>query len=145
MVQTEVRSRGKSVLVSKIRAIGDNAADSLLEAGILTTRDLLRVGRTPVLREAIAARSGIHQSQVLRWVLCADLARIDGVGWEFAELLEQCGVCSPEALSGKDPELLLDRIKSVKKHGRRVGRFPSLIEVRSWVEQAGKLPEIIVY
>jgi hypothetical protein len=145
MIQTAAKSRGKSVLVSKIRAIGDNAADRLLEAGILTTRDLLMVGRTPVLREAVAARSGIHPSQVLRWVLCADLARIDGVGWEFAELLEQCGVCSPEALSGKDPNLLLESFKSLKKKGRAVGRFPSLYEIQSWVEQAGKLPGIIVY
>jgi hypothetical protein len=42
----------------------------------------------------LAEESGIDEKRILTWVNLADLMRLNGVGKQFAELLEAAGVDS---------------------------------------------------
>jgi predicted flap endonuclease-1-like 5' DNA nuclease len=65
-----------------------------------------------------------------------DLLRIEGVGPEYADLLEAAGAGSVEALARCDPNALYDELVAANERVRRVRRLPFRAEVAHWVEQA---------
>ena len=65
-----------------VEGIGPAYAQKLKEAGIGSTQALLAAGATPEGRKDIAAKTGIGDSLILRWVNHVDLFRIKGVGEE---------------------------------------------------------------
>lgn len=40
----------------------------------------------------LAASPGVSQKLILEWVNQADLARINGIGWEYGDLLEEASI-----------------------------------------------------
>ena len=80
--------------LTDIEGIGTVYGEKLAAAGLKTTDDLLARGGTRDGREGIAAETGLTHDQILEWVNHADLYRIDGVGSEYADLLEAAGVDS---------------------------------------------------
>ena len=78
--------------IEEIEGIGPNYAAKLKEAGIATTDQLLAKGGAAAGREALAKNTGIGAAVLLEWVNHADLSRIKGIGWEYADLLEEAGV-----------------------------------------------------
>ena len=75
-----------------IEGVGDAYAEKLKAAGIKTVDGLLEAGATAKGRKNLAETTGISEKLILRWVNHADLFRINGVGPQFAELLEAAGV-----------------------------------------------------
>lgn len=126
-----------------VEGIGDAYAQKLQDAGVATTDSLLEMGATPQGRKSIAERSGIPIALILRWVNHVDLYRINGVGEEFADLLEAAGVDTVPELAQRIPENLYQKMMTVTEEENRVRQLPSETQISSWVEQAKKLPRVI--
>lgn len=131
--------------IEEIEGIGPTYAKKLAEVGIKTTEDLLNVGATKKGRMELATKTGISEKLILEWVNLSDLFRIKGIGEEYSDLLEAAGVDTVVELSNRDPKSLHAKVLEVNKEKKLVRRPPSLDAVKSWVEQAKKLPRKVEY
>lgn len=128
-----------------IEGIGDVYRQKLRQAGITDVDELLVKGSTVQGRKEIVNKTGISEKQLLRWVNMADLYRINGVGQEYAELLEAAGVDTVLELAQRVPVNLLEKMAAANAQKKMVRRLPDLSLVESWVTQAKSLPRIINY
>ena len=75
-----------------VEGIGAVYAEKLIAAGIKSTDALLEKCAKPAGRKELAEATGISPKLILTWANHTDLMRINGVGPQFAELLEAAGV-----------------------------------------------------
>jgi predicted flap endonuclease-1-like 5' DNA nuclease len=129
--------------LTDIEGIGPAYAEKLAAAGLETTDDLLAHGATRDGRERLASQTGLTHDQILEWVNHADLYRIDGVGSEYADLLEAGGVDSVLELAQRNPENLAAALAKVNEEKRLVRSAPSEGTVARWVEQAKGLDRAV--
>ena len=128
-----------------IEGVGEAYATKLREAGIDSTAALLEQGATPKGREAIAEKTGISGKLILEWVNHVDLFRIKGVAEEYSDLLEEAGVDTVPELAQRKPENLYQKLMTVNADRNLVRRLPTQGQVANWVEQAKRLPRVVVY
>ena len=81
-----------SYKIQEIEGIGPVYAEKLAAADIDTTEELLKLCCDARGRKTTAEKTGVSESQLLKWANMADLMRISGIGSEFSELLEAAGV-----------------------------------------------------
>ena len=129
--------------IADIEGIGPAFRDKLVAAGVKTTEALLERAAKSNGRRDLAAATGISANQLLEWVNRADLARIKGVGSEFADLLEAAGVDSPSELAQRVPANLQTKLVTVNTEKKLVRRAPTLAEVEGWVAEAKSMPKIV--
>ena len=130
----------------EIQGIGPAKASKLKAAGIRSVEALLKQGATPKGRKEIVA-AGFSKGEILRWVNHADLFRVKGVAWQYAELLEAAGVDTIVELSKRDPENLAETMVKKNASGPKklVQLVPSPKSVKAWIAQAKKLPRVVSY
>jgi predicted flap endonuclease-1-like 5' DNA nuclease len=128
-----------------VEGIGEVYAQKLKEAGIGSTEALLAAGATPEGRKDIAAKTGIGDSLILRWVNHVDLFRIKGVGEEYSDLLEAAGVDTVVELAQRVAANLYAKLAEVNQAEKRVRKLPAQSQVKNWIKQAKKLPRKISY
>lgn len=133
------------VKIEDIEGVGPTYAKKLVAAGIKTTEDILDAGATANGRKEVAEKTGISESLILEWVNLSDLFRIKGVGEEYSDLLEEAGVDTVVELARRNPENLCAKIMEINEAKKLVRRPPTLENVKSWVEQAKKLPRKVEY
>ena len=131
--------------IADVEGIGPAYAAKLEGADVKTTENLLEVGATSKGRKGLAAKTGIDESLILKWVNRADLSRIKGVGSEYADLLELAGVDTVVELSNRKPENLVARMAEINESKKLVRKMPALNQVEDWVNQAKALPKVITY
>jgi predicted flap endonuclease-1-like 5' DNA nuclease len=96
-----------------VEGIGEAYARRLQDAGIPTIETLLAQGCEPKGRQAIAEQTGIQDTLILKWINRADLARISGIGSEYADLLELAGVDTVPELAQRVAEHLHDKMRAI--------------------------------
>jgi predicted flap endonuclease-1-like 5' DNA nuclease len=128
-----------------VEGIGPKYAAKLGEAGISTTEDLLKKGASPKGRKEIAAKTGIGDALILKWVNHVDLYRIKGVGSEYSELLEAAGVDTIPELAQRNAINLTQKMVAVNQEKKLVRKLPVESQVADWIEQAKKLPRVLTY
>ena len=126
-----------------IEGIGPAYAKKLAGAGVSTTGKLLAIAADAAGRKDLAKQADVTTKQVLEWVNRADLMRISGVGTQYSDLLEASGVDTVVELAQRNAENLFNKMVEVNAVKRLVRQVPSADQVKSWVEQAGKLPRVI--
>ena len=131
--------------LNSLEGVGVAAANKLRSVGIESYDDLLAVARTPEKRKEMAQQTGISSKRLLCWTNRADLARIKGVGGEYADLLEAAGIQSVNELAAFDEANLHASMVRVNSRKKLVRRVPAVSRVASWVEQAKSLPSVVVY
>lgn len=131
--------------LSDIEGIGKVYAEKLEAAGISTTEELLKAGSTPNGRKTLADETGISGKLILKWVNRADLFRINGIGEEYADLLEVAGVDTVPELAQRNPANLHHTLIEVNEEKELVRRVPGENQVKEWVDQAKELPRVITY
>jgi predicted flap endonuclease-1-like 5' DNA nuclease len=131
--------------LTEIEGIGATYAQTLAEAGIATTEALLEQGGTPQGRKALAEKTGISGKRLLNWINRADLARVKGIGEEYADLLEVAGVDTVPELAQRNPQNLYKKLVEINEEKQLARRSPSQDQVKAWVEQAEELPRAITY
>lgn len=128
-----------------VEGIGPVYAEKLENAGIKNSAQLLEKGKTRKGREELAESTGISGKLILTWVNHADLYRINGVGPQFAELLEAAGVDTVKEFARRNAENLVAKMNEVNEEHKRVGRVPSVSEVQKMIDQAKELPGVVTY
>lgn len=131
--------------VIDVEGIGPAYAESLHNAGIDNTDELLGSTATADGRHELSAKTGISERLLLEWANHVDLMRIDGVGSEYADLLEAAGVDSCPELAMRNPFHLAVTLADLNQVKHLVRRVPTGEMVSSWVEQAKRLPKIVTH
>ena len=129
----------------EFEGIGSAYVKKLTEAGVATVELLLETGCTPKGRESLAEKTGISHTLIQKWVNRADLARIKGIGSEYADLLEVAGVDTVVELGKRVPANLLKKMEEVNEAKKLVRRLPAESQVVEWVEQAKKMERVVTY
>jgi predicted flap endonuclease-1-like 5' DNA nuclease len=126
--------------LTAVAGIGHVYAQALGErAGIRTTGDLLSRVRDTAAQEQLAQDTGISQELIGRWVHRADLMRIDGIGRDFAVLIDYAGIYSTADLAQCTPVDLYERLRAANVDHKLVTRLPPVSEVQDWITQAQSL------
>ena len=131
--------------IKEIEGIGPTYAEKLANIGINTVHALLDKGCTTSGRKELAQKTNIPESLILEWVNMADLFRIEGIGEEYSDLLEEAGVDTVVELSKRVPENLHAKLKEVNEQKKLVRQLPTLDTVKKWIEKARTLPRIVEY
>jgi predicted flap endonuclease-1-like 5' DNA nuclease len=129
----------------KIEGIGEVYAEKLEEVGIPTIEKLLERAASPAGRKDLVAKTDISAALILKWANRADLARVKGVGEEYADLLEAAGVDTVPELAQRNPQNLYQKLCEVNAEKSLVRRMPAQSNVESWVAQAKDLPRVMTY
>jgi predicted flap endonuclease-1-like 5' DNA nuclease len=133
-----------SLPISRIRGANDRQIAKLRADGVRNADHLLERGGTDKGRKDLASSTGLSSDAVLELVNRADLARVKGIGRQYSNLLEDCGVDTVKELAQRKPENLQAALAE-KSGASGVKRAPSLREVTSWVSQAKSLPRRVSY
>lgn len=131
--------------LSTIEGIGDVWASKMAAAGIKSVSTLLSSGATAKGRRDIAARTGLREADILRWVNHADLMRVRGVGGEYSELLEAAGVDTVAELARRNRANLYVAMSAANTERKRVRQLPTEKQVAGWIDQARALPRVVEY
>lgn len=131
--------------VIDIEGVGASYAEKLTAAGVVTTAQLLDKCATPAGRKALAEETGISDKLILKWANHADLFRVNGVGPQFAELLEAAGVDTVKELAHRKAENLAAKMEEVNAEKKLVRRVPVVSEVQKMVDFAKELPGVLTY
>ena len=128
-----------------VEGIGPTYQEKLAGAGITTTEMLLEKGRTAKGRQEVAAAADIDATYILEWLNRLDMDRIQGIGSEYADLLEAAGVDTVPELAQRNADNLYAKLKEINEAKDLVRRLPSAEQVADWVAQAKALPRILEY
>ena len=131
--------------LSVIEGIGETYEKKLKEAGIGSIEDLLASCAYKKDRAALAEKVSVSEKLILKWANHADLARINGIGGEYAELLEASGVDTVPELSNRKAENLYAKMVEVNEVKKLVRKIPSAKQVEDWISQAKELPRVLEY
>lgn len=129
--------------LNEIEGIGAASAEKLAGCGCKTQADLLEMCGKPGGRKKVAEDSGISPKLILKWTNRADLARVKGIGEEYADLLEVAGVDSVPELAQRNAENLHAKMKEVNDEKKLVRALPGLGQVEKWVSAAKEMPRAV--
>jgi predicted flap endonuclease-1-like 5' DNA nuclease len=130
--------------VQEIRGMQAALAEKLVAGGIKSADDLLAAGKTPAGRKELAARVGADPKELLELLNRADLARVQGIGEVYSNLLENAGVDTVAELAKRVPANLHAKLAEQAQKGD-ARRAPTLAQVEDWVKQAKELGRGIEY
>ena len=128
-----------------IEGIGDAYAPKLQAEGINTVEQLLDRCAAPAGRKELAEKTGISEKLILKWTNHADLFRINGIGPQFAELLEAAGVDTVKELRHRVAANLAAKVAEVNEEKHLCGRVPAEIEIQKMIDQAKELEPKVSY
>ena len=131
--------------IEEIEGIGPAYGEKLAAASISTTDDLLKLCCDARGRKATAEKTGVSESQLLKWANMADLMRISGVGSEYSELLEAAGVDTVKELRNRNAANLAAKMAEVNVSRKLTRALPAEKAVSQWIEQAGTLDPLITH
>jgi predicted flap endonuclease-1-like 5' DNA nuclease len=135
------RTHPMSLHISKLRGITDQVRHRLKRQGITYSHQLIAAAHDRPACQRLAALTGIDEASLGRLVRRADLARINGIGAIFADMLELLEVDGALPLARQDPVVLhaaLSRLNALEQVARRA---PTPDEVKSWIVQADALAQ----
>jgi len=131
--------------LTMVEGIGEAYLKKLKEAGFGSPKTFQEKGATPKGRKEIAEKTGISEKLILRWVNHVDLFRINGIGGEYADLLEAAGVDTVPELAQRKPENLYPRLVETNTTKKLVRQVPTQTQVEDWIAQAKQLPRVVNY
>jgi predicted flap endonuclease-1-like 5' DNA nuclease len=131
--------------IEELEGIGPTYATKLTNIGITTVETFLQKGATATGRHDIATTTGINETVIRNLINAADLMRVNGIGKQFAELLEASGVDSVPELATRTPDNLLAKLTEVNATKKLANRTPTLAVIQQWVEEAKTLPTIVTH
>ncbi len=128
-----------------IEGVGEVYAEKLIAAGINKVSELLEKCAAPKGRKELAEATGISEKLILKWTNHADLFRINGVGPQFAELLEAAGVDTVKEFRHRVAENLHPKLAEVNEQKNICNRVPVVSEIQKMIDQAKELEPKVTY
>ena len=131
--------------VIDIEGVGEVYAEKLIAAGIKTDAELLEKCAKPAGRKALEEQTGISGKLILKWANHCDLYRINGVGPQFAELLEAAGVDTVKEFRHRVAENLQPKLEETNAAKNICNRVPAVSEIQKMIDQAKELEPKMTY
>ena len=128
-----------------IEGVGEVYAEKLVAVGINKVSELLDKCAAPKGRKELAEATGISEKLILKWTNHADLFRINGVGPQFAELLEAAGVDTVKEFRHRVAENLQPKLVEVNEQKNICNRVPAVSEIQKMIDQAKELEPRMTY
>lgn len=128
-----------------IEGVGEVYAEKLQAAGINKSNEFLEKCASPKGRKELAEATGISEKLILRWTNHCDLYRINGVGPQFAELLEAAGVDTVKEFRHRVAENLQPKLEETNAQKHICGRVPAVAEIQKMIDQAKELEPKVSY
>ncbi len=119
-----------------IERFGENYVTKLETAGIDSLESLSEIGVSKRSRIDFCKKTDISEKLILRWVRCADLLRINGIGIEYADLLVSSKVYSIHDLADRNVKKLYCKMYETNKNKNIVKRFPTVKQINDWINKA---------
>lgn len=129
--------------IHQIGGIDDEQRGTLVAAGVRTTGELLVACSTVDGRRDLAGRTGIEENALLRWARLADLMRVSGVGYQYAELLDAAEIHTLAALRSQDPDALAERLGAINRRQRFARTCPGAVILARWISQARRMRPLL--
>jgi predicted flap endonuclease-1-like 5' DNA nuclease len=130
--------------IEDVEGIGPGFAQKLTAAGVATTEALLEQGGSSAGRDKLSEATGISGKLLLEWVNHADLMRINGVGSEYADLLEAAGVDSCAELARRNAANLATTFQELDAaRPNWIRQIPGEKTIAGWIEQAAGLAKVV--
>ncbi len=129
--------------IEDVEGIGPAWAAKLIAAGVKTTDDLLMAGGSAAGRERVEAATGIPSKRLLEWVNHVDLMRLNGVGPEYADLLEAAGVDSAAELAQRNAKNLAETFQELDAARNTVRNIPAEAVIQGWIDEAKTLAKVV--
>ena len=130
--------------IEDVEGIGPTFAAKLTEAGVATTDALLDRAATAAGRDKLSETTGISERLILEWVNHADLMRINGVGSEYADLLEAAGVDSCAELAQRNAANLATTFQELDAaRPNWIRQLPGETTIAGWIEQAKGMAKVV--
>ncbi|MFX0074208.1 MAG: DUF4332 domain-containing protein [Candidatus Hermodarchaeota archaeon] len=136
----EVKKVSKTAFmdVIDIEGIGEKYAKKLNKAGVVKLQDLMTLTKAKI--KELSVKTNISTKMIDKWQEHANLMKIDGIGPEYSDVLNQVGIDSVKELAKRVPQATLDKIIVFDKSKPNVIRkIPKLEELKSWIAQAKKM------
>ncbi len=132
--------------IQDVEGIGPEFAAKLKDAGVDTTEALLQRAGDRRGREDLAQATGLTEHQLLKWVNHADLMRINGVGSEYADLLEAAGVDSCAELAQRNAANLAQTFLELDAaRPNWIRQIPSEATVTAWIAEAQSMESVVAH
>ena len=129
--------------IAKLHGVPAPVQRGLKALRITTCSQLLAAAGKLEEREALARSAHIVPELLLIIVQRADLARINGIGVRFGQLLEELGVLDVATLARQNPQMLHEQLQRLNTAERLTRRSPTPAEVEDWVSRARSLPILV--
>ena len=129
--------------IEDVEGIGPAYADKLVGIGIKSTDDFLMACGSAAGREKIAGLTGISGKLLLEWVNHVDLMRINGVGSEYADLLEAAGVDSCAELAHRNAKSLAETFQELDAARNTVRNIPTEGVIQRWIDEAKTMEKVV--
>ncbi|MDQ1313905.1 MAG: hypothetical protein QG662_14 [Pseudomonadota bacterium] len=129
--------------IEDVEGIGPVLGEKFRSAGVKDTDALLKSALTPGQRKVLAEKTGLSEARVLKFANMVDLYRINGVGSEYAELLEVSGVDTVPELATRNAANLTQAMATVNREKKLTRQAPTETEVAKWIEQAKGLSKML--
>ncbi len=132
--------QGKNWPIAQLPRLDETTRSRLQHLGITTTQGLLLKARTTQGKEEIARYLEQKPQQVSKWVIMADLARVESVGCEYCGLILHTGIGSIAQLSQMQPHQLHRQILRLQVSlFQRKDYCPHVEIVQKWILEARQL------
>ena len=120
-----------------VEGIGPAYLQKLAAAGITSRTQLLR--KDAEGRPALAEAAGIGEALLGKWVSQIELAGLEGLSDQDAELLVAGEITSIQALAQAHPDILNGTLIGLNAEKNLVKEVPSVEQIKGWIEQAKAL------
>ena len=131
--------------LGKIKGMTPGIEAKLQANHITKPEQLLAAGCNPAGRKTLVAQTGVDAKLLLEFLNRVDLARINGIGEVFADLLEAAGVDTIKELAHRLPANLHAKLVEINTAQKLAHRTPKLEEITDWINEAKELPKILEY
>lgn len=131
--------------LNEIEGLDESMEQKLKSIGITSEEELVAASATKENRADLANKIDVPEKIILKWANRADLARIKGVGIEYADLLEAAGVDTVPELAQRKADHLLSKLTAVNDEYKFVKKLPTEKQLEDWISQAKELPRILYY
>lgn len=129
--------------IRNIEGIGKHYQQKLEYVGIKTVSELMAKSQTQEDRDELARRADIPVGHINNWASMLDLTRVEGIGYQYAELLTYSGIKSLEDFRKRNPTNLHETMKEVNASKHFTSLVPSATMLTELIDKSKKLTNIV--
>ncbi|MDP5338386.1 MAG: DUF4332 domain-containing protein [Nodularia sp. (in: cyanobacteria)] len=123
--------------IEQLPGITESEQAKLQNCGIITTKELIKHGKSAETRVNLAKKLQVNLQYVNKWIALADLARIPGIGLQYSGLLLHSGIGSVAQLAQTPTHRLHQQIMRLQVSTmQRRDLCPTIDVVQQWTQQA---------